>query len=76
MPAPEQPEQASANLAPQARAMDMHHIFLILPFLLKELITNEVEENNTRNPVMWIVHPSIMLLCAYIFYIYCILCVK
>ena len=39
----------------------MRHILLILPFLLQGLLTFEIEEYNTRNPVMRIVDPSPMM---------------
>ena len=50
-----------SKLPPNVRAMDMHPILLILLSLLEGLLTNQVEENNTKKPVMWIVEPSPMM---------------
>ena len=48
-------------LLQEPEQMDMHHILLILPFLQKAPLTYVVEEINTRNFVMWIVRPSLMM---------------
>ena len=50
-----------SKLPPRVRAMDMRHVHLILPFLLEGLLTEEVEDHNSRNPVAPIVNPSPMM---------------
>jgi hypothetical protein len=49
------------KLPPRVRAVDMRHIFLLLPFLLEGLLTDEVEEHNRANPLSKVSDPSPMM---------------
>ena len=42
----------------KVRAMDMRHILLLLPFLLHNLLQEEVEEYNSKNPFNPVCDPS------------------
>jgi hypothetical protein len=51
--------RSKGKLPPKVRAMDMRHILIILPFLLEELLTDEVEEHNAANQFIHrVVDPS------------------
>ena len=41
--------------------MDMRHVLLLMPFLLDGLLTDEVEEYNSANPLGRISDPSPMM---------------
>jgi len=41
--------------------MDMRHVLLLLPFLLDGLLTDEVEEYNSANPLGRVSDPSPMM---------------
>lgn len=41
--------------------MDMRHVLILLPFLLEGLLTNEVEEYNSANPLGRVSDPSPMM---------------
>ena len=45
----------------RVRAMDMRHVLLLMPFLLDGLLTDEVEEYNSANPLGRISDPSPMM---------------
>ena len=49
------------KLPPRVRAADMRHILLLLPFLLEDLLTDEVEEHNRANPLSKVSDPSPMM---------------
>ena len=41
--------------------MDMRHVLLLMPFLLNGLLTDEMEEYNSANPLSKISDPSCMM---------------
>jgi len=50
--------RTKSKLPSKIRAMDMRHVLLLLPFLLQELLSEEVEEHNRNNPLFKISDPS------------------